>query len=602
VHDFDGPPTIHALFEEHVRRYPDQGEIRTEQRRTPYAQVNADANRLARVLVESGVARGDLVCICLEPSVELVVAMLAVLKAGAAFVPMDPTHPSERLAHIRRDSAANVILCNSATSGACSVDTGAVVVNLDDVAPVLAAMPATDLALPAAADDLIYVMYTSGSTGLPKGAMLTHGGIRNRLLWGIDAYGLGARDGVLFKTSVAFDVCIWEIFAPLLSGANLVVARSGGVRDVAYLKELIDRERVTHADFVPSMMSAFLTELEPGDCAGLRVVTCAGEALTAGLLDQIFAALPVRVYNLYGPTEASLAVTHWSCTETPADRQVPIGRAMSNVALHVLRADGQPVVADEVGELYIGGAAPGLGYLHQPERTRLAFLPDTFIGHGHMYRTGDLVRVRDDGELMFLGRVDHQVKLRGVRLELGEVEAQLASNALVRDAVVLMREFGPDDQRLVAYVTLHAGVPSEAARAQVLEQMRQPLAEILPANVVPAHFVVLDGLPLTPNGKADRQALGELPLMRATLVVQAAGAGGLEERLRAVWASVLGVEKVGDDDDFFALGGHSLLAVKLVARLRKEHGLKVSIGELFEKRSVRGIAALVSGRAQGAAA
>jgi len=595
VRNYPGAETIHGLFEERVRLHPDIGEVRFEGRSTSYSEVNAEANRLAGLLVERGIGCGDLVGVCLDPSVDLVVSLLAVLKVGAAFVPLDPTHPHDRIAHVVQDSGIKVLICSNGTSHCCPV--GIPRMEIDAVQVELAGKSAANLGVQVEADDVIYVMYTSGSTGLPKGAILQHRGIRNRLLWGIDEYELGCGDAVLFKTSIAFDVSIWEIFAPLLSGANLVVARSGGARDVSYLSELIRTEFVTHADFVPSMMGAFLSELEPGQVSSLKVVTCAGEALTAALLDKIFAALPVRVYNLYGPTETSLAVTWWVCSSTPLDCQVPIGRPMSNVVLHVIRTDGEPAVGGEIGELYIGGVAPGLGYLNHPDRTAAAFLPDRFAREGVMYRTGDLVRVRDDGEIMFLGRADHQVKLRGVRLELGEVEAQVASNPLVRDAVVLVREFGEDDKRLVTYVTLRTGLPAADMNSVTLSLLREPLTAILPANVVPAHFVILEQLPLTANGKADRQFLGTLPVPRVALCVQREALlaqapsqialdGMLEERMCKLWAEVLGVESVSASDDFFDHGGHSLLAVKLVSRMRKEFSIKIPISTLFEQRTI----------------
>lgn len=591
VQHYSGSETVHGLFEERVRLHPDVGGVRAEGRSTPYSVVNAEANRMAAFLVERGVGLGDLVGVCVDPSVDLVVTLLAVLKVGAAFVPLDPTHPQDRIEHVVRDSSAKVIICNSVTSDCCPDGWARIV--LEEIQEELASKSDANLNLPVAADDVIYVMYTSGSTGLPKGAILSHRGIRNRLLWGIEEYDLRCGDSVLFKTSIAFDVCIWEIFAPLLSGADLVIARQGGARDVSYLSDLIRTESVTHADFVPSMMTAFLSELEPGHVSSLRVVTCAGEALTASLLEKIFAALTVRVYNLYGPTEASLAVTWWSCTSAPHDGQVPIGRPMSNVVLHVLRPDGEPVVDGETGELYIGGVAPGLGYLNQPDRTKTAFPPDRFAGKGTMYRTGDLVRIRDDGEIMFLGRADHQVKLRGVRLELGEVEAQVASNPIVRDAVVLLREFGEDDQRLVTYVTLRTGLPTANSSAETLALLREPLTAILPSSVVPAHFVILEKLPLTSNGKADRQLLATLPVPRAALSVHGEALQTrvapnvlLEKRMCTLWAEVLGVEEVGVNDDFFELGGHSLLAAKLVARIRKELSVKIPIGMLFEQRTI----------------
>ena len=602
---FPQPDAIHRIFEARVAAVPVHGTVRFEDEAVAYPELNARANRLAHWLLAKGAGRGDLIGVCLEPSVELIVALLAVLKTGAAFVPLDPGHPRDRLEFVAADSRVKWILGHAQTAGLVDAAEGRELVDLDVVREVVARGDASNPVVEVRAEDIIYVMYTSGSTGRPKGAILTHAGIRNRLLWGIDEYRLGVGSSVLFKTSIAFDVCIWEIFAPLLSGADLVIAKQDGNRDIGYLLGVIRRHRVTHADFVPSMMSLFLAEIEPGECGSLRVVTCAGEALTAALLDQIFAKLLVTIYNLYGPTEASLAVTYWSCTSTPPDREVPIGRPMSNVSLHVLDEAGAPVRVGEAGELYIGGVAPGLGYLNLPERSRASFVPDG-TGGTH-YRTGDLVRVRDDGTLLFLGRIDDQVKLRGVRIELGEIEENLRVNPLVQDAVVLVREFGADDLRLVAHLALRRGAGGEPADAALARRLREPLERVLPAMMIPYHYVIHDRLPLTSNGKADRHAIAVLPLDREALTAPAvpgtrSGASEtvrqtpaeIESLLLALWRDVLGNDAIGTDDDFFELGGHSLTAAKIVSRF-KVHS-KLAVSDLFQHRTIRALAELVVSR------
>lgn len=608
---FPQPAAVHQIFEARVAALPAQGVVRFEGEAVVYTELNARANRLAHWLLAKGTGRGELIGVCLEPSVDLIVALLAVLKTGAGFVPLDPSHPHERLEFVAADSRAKWILGHERTARLIGTIDGCEPIDLDTAREEIARGDASDPSVEVCADDVIYVMYTSGSTGRPKGAILTHAGIRNRLLWGIEEYQLDFGSAVLFKTSIAFDVCIWEIFAPLLSGADLVIARQGGNRDIDYLLDLIRRHRVTHADFVPSMMSLFLAEIELGECDSLRIVTCAGETLTAALLDQIFAKLPVTIYNLYGPTEASLAITYWSCTSTPADREVPIGRPMCNITLHVLDETGGPVPNGAVGELYIGGIAPGLGYLNLPDRTSASFVSDG--AGGTLYRTGDRVRVRSDGALLFLGRIDDQVKLRGVRIELGEIEENLRVNPLVRDAVVLLREFGDNDVRLVAHLALRCGAAADPALAQ---RLREPLQRALPATMVPYHYVLHERLPLTSNGKADRNALAALPLEREALTVRsgtpaapahptdakAVGAGALTGKtpeeiaslLLAVWRDVLGKEAIGANDDFFELGGHSLTAAKFVSRF-KVH-FKLTVSDLFEHRTVRTLAAFVASR------
>ncbi|SAK51122.1 amino acid adenylation protein [Caballeronia catudaia] len=596
---FPHPGVVHEIFEDSLRRNPRAGQVRFLDAAVSHAQINSRANQMARWLLDHGVGRGDLVAVCFEPCVELIVALLAVLKTGAAFVPLDPALPRERLEFVARDCAAKLLLCNDATEALCPDRTGRML-NIDASADAIAGYAEDNPRIACLTSDVIYVMYTSGSTGMPKGAILTHAGIRNRLLWGIEAYELGIGASVLFKTPISFDVCIWEIFAPLLCGADLVIAKQGGARDIPYLIDLIDRHRVTHADFVPSMMSVFMSELEPGACDSLRVVTCAGETLTAALLDQIFARLDVRVYNLYGPTEASLAVTWWSCTRTPKDREIPIGQPMANVALYILDERGRIAPEGESGELYIGGVAPGIGYINQPVKAADSFVPDPFSASGTLYRTGDLVRLRRDGSLMFLGRVDQQVKLRGMRIELGEIEAQVAAFAAVRDAVVLVRHFGSDDERLVAYITLREPIAEKSGFQSFHERCRTSLRQMLPETMVPAHFVIMPAMPLTTNGKADRKALLALPVSHDTVTVRPGSDSdsdsidALERRLTDVWRDVLGVADIDRDRDFFSLGGHSLLAVKVVARLKPDY--RLTVAEVFEHRTIEALAALLRQR------
>jgi acyl-coenzyme A synthetase/AMP-(fatty) acid ligase/acyl carrier protein len=311
--------------------------------------------------------------------------------------------------------------------------------------------------------------------------------------------------------------------------------------------------------------------------------------------------LPIKVYNLYGPTETSLAVTYWSCSSTPDDREVPIGRPIDNVSLYVLDENRKPVPEGETGELYIGGVAVGIGYRNLSEKTAESFIAHPFAGSGRLYRTGDFVRSRADRELMYVGRADQQVKLRGVRVELGEIEAQLASNPLVRDAVVLVREFDADDQRLVAYVNLKSRPPPEQDRTKTVRELRSPLQKTMPLLMVPAHFVILAEFPVTDNGKADRRALAKLPVSRTPVTVQQVDTGPkvdeIERRLIEVWSEVLGLDTVDPSDDFFDLGGHSLLAAKIVARLKPKY--KLSVQELFQRRTIKNIALLLVERASG---
>jgi acyl-coenzyme A synthetase/AMP-(fatty) acid ligase/acyl carrier protein len=408
-----------------------------------------------------------------------------------------------------------------------------------------------------------------------------------------EQYRLTPADCVLQKTPYSFDVSVWEFFWPLLSGARLVVARPGGHKDPAYLAGLIRSERVTVCHFVPSMLRAFL--LEPGleeSCASLRDVMCSGEALSYELQERFFARLGSRLHNLYGPTEAAVDVTAWECRRGDPRRLVPIGRSVANTQMYVLDRHGREVPAGVPGELHIGGVQLARGYLNRPELTA-----ERFVSHpelGRLYRTGDVGRWLADGALEYLGRTDHQVKLRGVRVELGEVEAALAMHPAVREAVAVAREDSPGDQRLVAYV-----VPGMAAGVSA-EELRDFLRGKLPEQAVPSAFVVLQSLPLSPNGKVDRKALptptNERPAPDDSYV---APRDATEETVAKIWAEVLGIDRVGVHDNFFEIGGHSLLATQVLSHVRQTFTVDVPLRRLFEEPTVATLArAITEGRGE----
>ncbi len=443
---------LHRLIETQARRTPHAEALRFEERTLSYAELDCRATLLAHRLRALGVGPDVAVGVCMERSLELVVALLGVLKAGGAYVPLDPDYPAERLTFMLHDSAAPVLLTQSALAERLPVhDTPVLCLDAGWGADEEAVTSEPDIAPALTPEHLAYVIYTSGSTGQPKGAANTHRGICNRLLWMQQAYRLTPDDTVLQKTPFSFDVSVWEFFWPLLAGARLVLARPGGHKDPTYLAELIEREHVSICHFVPSMLQAFLQE--PGledTCLSLRDVMCSGEALPYELQERFFSRLPARLHNLYGPTEAAVDVTAWECRRDDPRRLVPIGRPISNVRLHVLDPHLQEVPVGVPGELYIGGVALARGYHGRPELTAARFINHALLGR--LYRTGDVGRRLADGTLDYLGRTDDQVKLRGFRIELGEVEAALRAHPAVGEAVVVARDDGPDDRRLVAYV------------------------------------------------------------------------------------------------------------------------------------------------------
>ena len=608
-------PAIHALIENQVAANPDAVAVAFDDTTLSYRELNARANRLAHHLRGQGIGTDSRVGVSLYRSPDMVVALLAVLKAGAAYVPLDPDLPVQRLAGMLHDSGARLLLTHAdllkAWSGTEPVFPPVPAVALD----VLDTRGCSDAnpGLPVHDEQLAYVIYTSGSTGAPKGAGNRHRALSNRLQWMQQAYGLTAQDVVLQKTPFSFDVSVWEFFWPLMQGATLAVARPGDHRDPQRLRELIDHHGVTTLHFVPSMLQAFLQHEGVQDCTSLRRIICSGEALPAPVAQRTCEMLPgAALHNLYGPTEAAIDVTSWTCTgEIPAS--VPIGAPISGIATHVLDAALNPVAPGMVGELHLGGIGLARGYVGRPDLTADRFVASPFGQAGErLYRTGDLVCWNAQGQLEYLGRIDEQVKIRGFRVELGEVAAQLRRQPGVREAVVVARQT-PRGLQLVGYVSLQAGSAGEAVPATVpgagpgtesaplqgetgvaqpgqetghgemrdtAATLRQSLAAVLPDYMVPSVIMVLEALPLNANGKIDRKALPE-PVFDAGDAYEAPE-GELETQLAQLWAEVLGVERVGRQDNFFELGGHSLLALTLVERMRAA-GIRAQVRELFEQ-------------------
>ncbi|MBB3120918.1 non-ribosomal peptide synthetase [Pseudoduganella violacea] len=565
----DGEEPVHRLFEKQAENQPASCALLFGDASLSYGELNARANRLAHHLIELGVRPENKVGVALERSFEMVVSLLAILKAGGAYVPLDPEYPAERLRYMVEDSGIGLLLTHSQLLPQFRHD-GVTALAVDQLN--LDEQPAHNPATALHGENLAYVIYTSGSTGRPKGAANRHRSLYNRLAWMQQAYGLTPADTVLQKTPFSFDVSVWEFFWPLMMGARLVIAAPGEHREPARLRELICRHQVTTLHFVPSMLQAFLAHEGVTDCRSLTRIVCSGEALPAEAQHGVFKLLPqAALYNLYGPTEAAIDVTHWTC-RADGGSQVPIGQPISQTKTYVLDGELNLVPAGVAGELYLGGIGLARGYLERPALTSERFVADPFdpLG-GWLYRTGDLVRWNGEGQLEYLGRLDHQVKIRGLRIELGEIEAQLLAQPELREAVVVARE-GAAGTRLVAYVSTQAGESCEAS------QIRERLAKLLPDYMVPSAIVVLETLPLNANGKVDRKALPEPDFSSAAYE---APQGRIEENLAALWSELLGVEKIGRQDNFFELGGHSLLALKLLERMRGQ-GLPAQVRNLFQ--------------------
>jgi amino acid adenylation domain-containing protein len=581
---FPQAPCLHHIFEDQVEQTPNVTAVRFGGRELTYAELNQRANQLAHYLRKHGVGPEVLVAICMERSLELPVALLAVLKAGGAYIPLDPAYPRERLSFILEETRAPVVLTERALAESQSF-AGVCVIRLDVDAALFATESEENPRTDVTEENLCYVIYTSGSTGQPKGAMLHHRGVRNRLLWGITDYQLGNGDVVLHKTPLTFDVSVWELFAPLLSGACLLIAKTGGHQDTAYQLEVMDREKVTHVDYVPTMLEVLLESTGLDHCDNLKIVTAAGEALTRELRDRFYSQTNAKLYNLYGPTEASLAVTYWVCEPDEKERVIPIGRPMSNARIYILDKQLRPVPIGVAGELHIGGKAPGRGYLKRPDLTADKFIPDAFseTGGERLYKTGDLARYRSDGAIEFLGRLDHQVKIRGMRLELGEVEAALGHHPDVREVVVLAQEITARNKSLVAYVVSRQEPPSG-------EELRNYARRTLPEYMVPAAVVVMNELPLLSNGKLNRRALPKPEAFVSPHADYIAPENDLEQTIATIWQQAFNVDKVSIHSNFFDLGGNSLLLARVHSKLRAALNREIAIVELFKHSTVHALA------------
>jgi amino acid adenylation domain-containing protein len=582
---------LHELFAAQVQRSPDADALVGEGGRLSYRALNGRANQLAHHLRSLGAGPGTLVALCLERSAELVVAILGVLKAGAAYLPLDPAYPAERLAFMLADSRAPLLLSQQSLRDRLP-GSAPPLVCLDADAPLLARHGAGNPPPAAVADDLAYVIYTSGSTGTPKGVAVSHGNVVRLFAATAAWFGFGGADVWTLFHSYAFDFSVWELWGALLYGGRLVVVPYWVSRSPEAFHRLLGAEGVTVLNQTPS---AFRPLMQADEAAGgdgrlaLRYVIFGGEALEPASLRPWLARHGDRpeLVNMYGITETTVHVTYRVLTaaDAAAGQGSVVGRAIPDLWVYVLDRQGQPAPVGVVGELYVGGAGVARGYLNRPGLTAERFVPDPFggVAGARLYRTGDLARWLPGGELEYRGRIDHQVKLRGHRIELGEVETTLESHAGVRQAVVVLREDAPDDQRLVAYVVTAGGGPTAA-------ELRGWVKERLPDYMVPAAFVLLGELPLTAHGKVDRRALPP-PGEAEAAGTYTAPRTPLEEVLAGIWAEVLGRERVGIHDNFFELGGHSLLASRLVARIRDEFELDFPLQGLFESPTVAGLAA-----------
>jgi amino acid adenylation domain-containing protein len=572
-----GDAPVHELFQEQAACHPERTAVVCEGKRMTYGELAERSGRLAARLRILGAGPEAVVGLYFERSLDMMVALLAILDAGAAWLPLDPDQPAERLAAMLADSGASLVISEPRLAELAG---GAKRVLVGDRGPARR-LPARFRTHPEA---LAYVIYTSGSTGRPKGVMNTHGGLRNRLLWMQEAYGLTAADRVLQKTPISFDVSVWELLWPLMVGARLVLARPGGHQEPDYLSRVIADEGITTLHFVPSMLRVFLDAVPTDALAGrpLRIVA-SGETLTVDLRQRCLGIPGVELHNLYGPTEAAIDVTVWTCRQDDSPRSVPIGRPIANTEIHLLDRGLRPVPTGALGELCIGGAGLARGYVERPDLTAERFVPDAWSGRrgARLYRSGDLARRLRSGELEYLGRLDRQVKIRGVRIEPAEIEEALARHPGIAQAAVAAQS-GGGETRLVAWI-----VPRLGAALPASISLSAFLRERLPEPMVPSAWVVMDDLPRTASGKVDRRAL---PAPDRPAPGSAAPRDPLEQLLAEIWAGILDAERVGLQDNWFELGGHSLHAMRLMTRVRRVFGVDLPLRDVFEAPTVAALA------------
>jgi amino acid adenylation domain-containing protein len=561
---------LHQFVERQVECSPNAVAAECENQALTYRQLNGRANQLAYRLQKLGVGPDSIVGILAERSFEMLIAILATLKAGGAYLPLEPTYPRERLAFLLEDSNPTAILMQRRFAHRLAWDLKKTVFLEKDFRQESDANPSSGVG----PENLAYIIYTSGSTGKPKGVRNSHGGLSNWLSWMQEIFFMSEQDAMLQKSPFTFDVSVREFFLPLSRGAKVVIARPGFQGDCRYLIEIIQKHSITAIHFVPPMLSAFLEHPEVRNCTSLRLVMCSGDALTFDLRDRFFATFPkLELHNMWGATEHAPESTYYKCGSESGKGIVPVGRPGGNTQLYILDRKMQPVPIGVIGEAYLGGIQTALGYLRRPELTAEKFLPNPFT-KGTLYKTGDLGRFRSDGVMEFVGRVDQQVKLRGFRLELEEIEAVLRKHPMVRDCVTVVRGDREESKRLVSYVV------ADGANAG---ELREHATRSLPDYMVPMTYVFLRKIPLTSNGKLDRRGLPEPEDQRKPFIEPQTP---LEHRLAEIWREVLRIERVGRDDNFFELGGDSLSAVRIFLEIERTIGETLPLATLFEAPTV----------------
>lgn len=583
--------TIFKLFEEQAERTPDSTAVIFEGKKLSYKELNEKSNQIARALRSKGVVQGSIVAIMLERSMEMIIGIMAIEKAAGTYLPVDPHYPIDRVKFILEDSGSSLLLSNEKFN---STELGERIEKIFIEDENLYKGNSSNLDCEVEPDGIAYIIYTSGSTGRPKGTMIRHHSLINRLNWMQKKYPIGSSDTILQKTTFTFDVSVWEMFWWAIQGARVCFLEPGAEKDPGEIVRAIEKNNITTIHFVPSMLTAFLEYLkdsgEAERVSSLKQVFASGEALTpahVGLFNRLVGGNGTKLVNLYGPTEATIDVSFFECDFDNCLSTVPIGKPIDNIQLYVMDKNLHLQPIGVPGELCIAGAGLAKGYLNRPELTREKFTDNPFKTGEKLYRTGDLVKWREDGNIEYLGRMDFQVKVRGLRIELGEIENAILSHIDIKECVVNAWEKNPGDLHLVAYVVCEMGKNMEA------QEIQSFLDKTLPEYMIPRIYVFLEAMPLSLNGKVDRKALPKPVLEKKA--EYAAPRNNVESIIAEIWKEELGLDSIGINDNFFEVGGHSLLLTRVHSRLNKQFERDFPLLELFTHSTISSLAKYISG-------
>lgn len=584
--------TLIHLFEEQVLHNCDRTAVKFGKEQITYGCLNERVNRLAHYLKKHGVGKETIVVLLMERSINMLVSILAIWKAGGAYIPVDVSYPDERLRVILEESESNMVLTMSEHASQSLFMNDAAIVRLDMVMEDVEREFSENPEKVIASENLAYIIFTSGSTGRPKGAMVEHIGMLNHMFAKINDLKLNDSSVIANNASHCFDISVWQMFCALLVGGTTVIYPNDTVINTDEFINALIKDGVTVLEVVPSFLSAMLERLEHKvmQFPEMKYLLVTGETVKASLVRKWFQRFDgITMVNAYGPTEASDDITHYVMKGDPGLESIPIGKPVQNLKIYIVDDLMRPCPIGDAGEICVAGVGVGRGYLNNPEKTKEAFAENPFDENGgRLYKTGDLGRWTDNGDIEFLGRKDFQVKVRGFRIELGEIEAALEKHPLIRQAVAVLREDIPGDKRIAVYFE------GESNHAPENDQLRHFLGQVLPEYMIPAAFVCMDRLPLNSNGKIDRRALPAPDFERNGANGYTAPQTPMQRELAAIWEKLFEISPIGLDDDFLELGGHSLLATQLVFRLNEHFGISVPLRQvLTEGRTIRVLSAIV---------